>query len=354
MAEISIVVPVYNVQKYIGECLESLVNQTFRDIEIIIVDDGSPDESYKIYEAYAAKDSRIRIVKKQNAGVSEARNTGIDNATAGLIMFADSDDWLELNACEVLYDEYKRTGADLVVADAYTVADGHRHTNRIFDKAFVTEDKQFFTDYQKACIGYGYNPRPADRSNVSGLGSPWNKLYRLDIIRDNNFRYDPYVKGIYDDNLFVLHYLARVKKLSYIPVPVYDYRLVSQSLTQSYKTNTLDISARIFKKIREFIDEYGDWKTFEKPFYMYVVRRLSAELGVYYFSPKSTKSTKESNEELLRMIKTEPYASAIRGVEFGRLMAPHKLTVIGARLGSPALMRAQFTVRRRVRRLLKR
>ena len=80
MPKISLIVPVYNVQKYIGQCLESLVNQTLEDIEIIVVDDGSPDESYKIYEEYAAKDSRIKIIKKKNAGVSEARNTGIDNA----------------------------------------------------------------------------------------------------------------------------------------------------------------------------------------------------------------------------------------------------------------------------------
>ena len=176
MPKISIVVPVYNVQKYIRDCLESLVNQTFSDIEIIIVDDGSPDESYKVYGEFASKDSRIRIIKKENAGVSEARNTGISVANGEFLMFVDSDDWMELDGCETLYNAYLKTNADLIVSDAYTSMNGIKRTNKVFAKDFVTDDRNFIRQYQAACIGYGYNPMPADRSNVSGLGSPWNKL----------------------------------------------------------------------------------------------------------------------------------------------------------------------------------
>lgn len=353
MPKISIVVPVYNVQKYIGECLESLVNQTFKDIEIIIVDDGSPDESYKIYEEYAEKDSRIRIIKKKNAGVSEARNTGIDNATGDFLMFVDSDDWMELDGCEILYNEYLKNKADLIVSDAYTVTNGVKRTNRIFKSDFATADREFIRHYQAACIGYGYNPMPADKSNVSGLGSPWNKLYSRKIIVDNGLRYDPYVMGIYDDNLFTLHYLSAVKSVSYVAKPIYNYRIVTQSLTQSYKANTLDISRRIFEKIQEFINEQDNPEFFEKPYYMYVIRRLSAELSVYYFSSKSTKSFSESRKELREMLGKEPYASAIRGVEAGKLMGPHKLTYYTAKMKWPFGMWATLKIRRKVRAMLK-
>lgn len=352
MPKISIVVPVYNVQKYIEQCLESLVNQTLKDIEIIIVDDGSPDESYKIYESYAKKDSRIKVIKKKNAGVSEARNTGIIHANADLVMFVDSDDWMELNGCEVLYYEYIKTGADLVVADAYTVTKGKKHQNRVFDEAFITEDRNFLEEYAKACIGYGYNPRPALKWNISGLGSPWNKLYSLKIIKENKLHFDSYVKGIYDDNLFFLHYLAHIKKMSYISVPVYDYRIVSQSLTQSYKADTLDISRCIFRRIKEYIDEYGDWDKFQKPFYNYVIRRFSAELGVYYFSANRKKAYKETLKELKEMMDTEPYKSAIAGADTSKLLKVHSVTCKLARMHSPFLLWVMFRMRRIVKKYL--
>lgn len=354
MPKISIIVPVYNVQQYIGQCLESLVNQTFDDIEIIIVDDGSPDESYKIYEKYAEKDSRVRIIKKENAGVSEARNTGIDNAAGDFLMFVDSDDWMEPDGCEILYNEYLKNKADLVVSDAYTVTNGIKRTNRIFKSDFSTNDRDFIRQYQAACIGYGYNPMPADKSNVSGLGSPWNKLYSRKIIIDNSLRYDSYVKGIYDDNLFTLHYLSKASSVSYVAKPIYNYRIVTQSLTQSYKANTLDISRRIFEKIQEFISQQENPEFFEKPFYMYVIRRLSAELSVYYFSPKSTKPLSESKKELRQMLDKEPYASAIKGVEAGKLMPAHKLTYYTAKMKWPFGMWATLKIRRKVRTMLKR
>lgn len=354
MPKISIIVPVYNVQNYIGKCLESLVNQTLKDIEIIIVDDESPDESYKIYERYAAKDNRIKIIKKKNAGVSEARNTGIENATGKFLMFVDSDDWMELNGCEILYNEYLRNKAELVVADAYTITNGMKRTNRVFAKDFMTEDSNFIRQYQAACIGYGYNPMPADKSNVSGLGSPWNKLYHRAIILKNNLRYDSYVKGIYDDNLFTLYYLSSIKNVSYVAKPIYNYRIVTQSLTQSYKANTLDISRRIFEKIQEFINTQENPEFFEKPFYMYVMRRLSAELSVYYFAAKNTKSFTESKKELKKMIAKEPYVTAIKGVEGKKLMAAHKLTYYTAKMNWPFGMWATLRIRRKIKEILKR
>ena len=105
MVKFSIVVPIYNVEKYIGELIESLQKQTLKDIEIILVDDGSPDNSGKICDDYAAGDDRITVIHKKNAGVSAARNDGLAIATGEYIMFCDSDDWLPLDALQKLYEE---------------------------------------------------------------------------------------------------------------------------------------------------------------------------------------------------------------------------------------------------------
>lgn len=353
MPRISIIVPVYNVQEYIEKCLESLIKQTFTDIEIIVVDDGSPDESYKIYEKYASIDKRIKIIKKENAGVSEARNTGIENALGEFLMFIDSDDWMELNGCELLYGEYLRTGADLVLGDVYTVTNEKRYLKRVFGKEFTTKDQNFIRSYERACLGYGYNPLPINQRMVSGLGSPWNKLFKKSLIDKYHLRFDPYVKGIYDDNLFVLNYLEKVKKVSYIAKPIYDYRIVQNSITKAYKADTLNISRRIFGRIEDFIARQDEPDYFRPGYYMYVIRRLSAELSVYYFAKTNNESRIESFKKLKKIMKTEPYVTAIKEVEVDRLMLAHKMTWIMARLNWAFGMWIMFKVRTLVKQCIK-
>lgn len=338
MALISIIVPVYNTEPYLEQCLNSLVNQSLKDIEIIVVDDGSPDKSFEIYNKFAASDPRVKIIRKENAGVSEARNTGMDMATSSFFMFVDSDDWMPLNGCEILYNEYLRTKADLVVADVYKVVDGKIKRCDVFKNPFTTEDPDFIKKYQKSCIGYCYNPDPAIKWNIAGLGSPWNKLYNKRIIEEHNLRFDPYVKGIYDDNLFTLHYLMHVNRVTYVKEPVYYYKTVSGSLTEGYKKNLMEINSRIFQRINEFIEETGDVDFYKEAFYVYVIRSLSRAMQRYIFSPDNEKSKHEKYAELKQILKTEPYYTAVRKVDFFKLMNTHKTVVICARLKSPRLM----------------
>ena len=114
MTKISIIVPVYNVEKYLKECLDSLINQTLEDIEIICINDGSTDNSLAILEEYQKKDSRIKVFSQKNQGVSAARNLGIEKATGEYLTFLDSDDRLELNTCEILYKETIAKNSDFL------------------------------------------------------------------------------------------------------------------------------------------------------------------------------------------------------------------------------------------------
>lgn len=347
MPKISVIVPVYNVERYIDKCLDTLVNQTLKDIEIIIVDDGSPDKSSDIYNKYVSRDERVKIIKKMNAGVSEARNTGMEAATGELFMFVDSDDWLPLDGCEILYDQYKKTQADMILADAYIVTDGRVKKNDVFCEAFTTEDKDFFKAYQKACIGYCYNPKPAIKWNIPGLGSPWNKLFKSSIIKEHNLRFDPFVKGIYDDNLFTLHYLMHIRSLSYVKKPVYYFRLVSGSLTQGYKANTLEINSRIFERINDFMEETGKREYYLEAFYVYVIRRFSKSMNVYFFADNNEKTKKEAFEELRKTINEEPYRSAIKYVDKKKLLGNHKVVVALARMKSPLLIYICLMIKRK-------
>ena len=123
MVKVSIIVPVYNVEKYLSKCLESLINQTLKDIEIICVNDGSTDNSLSILKEYANKDSRIKIIDKQNEGVSVARNTGIEVATGEYLIFVDSDDYLVENACEKALNTIEHNNSDICIFGHYDLVD---------------------------------------------------------------------------------------------------------------------------------------------------------------------------------------------------------------------------------------
>ena len=126
MSEISIIIPVYNVEKYLERCLESVLSQTFKEIEILLIDDGSTDSSGVICDDFAKKDTRIRVIHKKNGGLSSARNCGIENATSPLLGFVDSDDYIDPDMYEVLYNELKKADADIAMCDLVNCYEGQK------------------------------------------------------------------------------------------------------------------------------------------------------------------------------------------------------------------------------------
>ena len=123
MKKVSVIIPVYNVEDYLEKCLDSVINQTLKDIEIIVVNDGSPDNSQKIIDKYRKKDKRIISVMKENGGQASARNLGIKKSHGEFLCFVDSDDWIELDMLEVLYNNAKENHSDIVTCDYFRVMD---------------------------------------------------------------------------------------------------------------------------------------------------------------------------------------------------------------------------------------
>ena len=124
MPKISVIIPVYKVEQYLPECLDSIINQTYKNLEIICIDDGSPDNSGKILDEYASKDNRIRVIHKENGGISSARNAGLDIATGDWISFVDSDDWLDINTYEKLLSSADEANTDIVMFGNCSVNNG--------------------------------------------------------------------------------------------------------------------------------------------------------------------------------------------------------------------------------------
>ena len=212
---VSIVIPIYNKEKELKKCISSLINQTYKDLEIILVNDGSKDFSRNICENFLNQDSRIKLINKENQGVELARMTGIENATGEYITFVDSDDWLPNNAIEDLLNAIKRENADVSFGKYYRVLDKYSLLKRIpndsvYNNVIITKN-EFINEYYDSFFGSGKMPI-----------NMWAKLYKKSLINSSDVQHVGISHG--EDLCFNLQVLPNAKKIVSIPKCVYFYR----------------------------------------------------------------------------------------------------------------------------------
>ena len=214
---LSVIVPVYNVKEYLDECLLSIINQTFTDLEIILVDDGSTDGSSDICDSYAEKDKRITVIHQANKGLSGARNTGLQHVHGDWIAFVDSDDFLNHHMYETMFLEAGKTGADLVVCGEqtfYTEAGKKVIKGRLpaTDISMVCDEKEYWIIY--------------DQKGSMTCDVVWNKLYRSPLLEGIEFP-----EGKYCEDVFVMHHiLSKCGRICMVPDCFYWYRLRTDSI----------------------------------------------------------------------------------------------------------------------------
>ncbi|MCD7994336.1 MAG: glycosyltransferase, partial [Clostridia bacterium] len=337
--------PVYNVERYIERCIQSLINQTLHDIEIILVNDGSSDNCPEICDRYAAMDDRIIVIHKKNEGVSAARNDGLAVATGEWVICFDSDDWAELDACENLYNAGTASNADVVIADIYRVNGEHRSINSLFDKEFEFTENEDIKNvvisaiYQRCC------PLASDKTQV-GFGGPWNKAVKRELIVENAMQFDIDVMGVYDDRLFAINAYVNAKKITYIQKLVYNYVLVDGSITRTYKANLLEVNDRIFKKFEEFINaNYQTDEAVRAAYNAMVVNRLRDAFMLYFFSEKNPDKWEKRKKEMKYVFANDTYKTAIADVEEEVLFSNLKYEAKIIKFRSPAAMRAWYKLK---------
>ena len=216
MPKISIIIPVYKVEKYLEKCLDSVLNQTFSDFELLLIDDGSPDRSGEICDAFAAKDSRVIVIHQENGGPSKARNTGIEAAKGDYIGFVDADDYPEPQMYETLYRNITEYQADISIIGFTKVFDGYRRTYD-YDKM-----ERVLLD-QKGAL------REALRG-IKYATVPWDKLYRRELLHNHRFPLGKF----YEDCAFNIDvFREKGIKVVFDPVPLYNYSQRDGSTTNS-------------------------------------------------------------------------------------------------------------------------
>lgn len=238
MTKLSIIVPVYNVEKYLPKCLESLIKQTLKDIEIICVNDGSMDNSLAILKEFASKDSRIRIIDNQHQGVAKTRNTGIEQSTGEYIGFVDSDDYIDIDFFEKLYNSATKSNSDIAIASILK----HKNFFNIYNAKYTKEETAItIQDKIKLC---------EDKKHFFFYA--WNKIYHSGFIKENNIKFSE--GQIYEDVMFAIKALYYSNKIISVYGTKYHYIEHENSLTK-YKDKTGE-------KEHDLIKAYSDLQEF--------------------------------------------------------------------------------------------
>lgn len=222
MKKVSIILPVYNVAAYLHQCVDSLLSQTYTDLEIILVDDGSKDESGSICDQYAHNDHRVVVIHQENAGAANAKNAGLDRASGVFITFMDSDDYAEPNWIETMLEALERTGADVVECD--------------FDKIYVNRS-EIANNYEQEWL-YTAEEYLGQYLNNWTCSLFWNKLFRAELVRDVRFRRE---RRCIDDEFFTYKAVGSATKIVRIADVLYHYRQRASSAVSSAK-NRLQIA----------------------------------------------------------------------------------------------------------------
>jgi glycosyltransferase involved in cell wall biosynthesis len=293
--KISVIVPVYNSEKYLEECLNSLINQTLEDIEIICVDDGSTDSSPKILKKYSIMDNRIKILTQKNKDVGAARETGLKNATGNYIAFCDNDDWLDLNALEELYTHAKANNSDVVIFKAVFYYES--------DKSYVYPSnfnlRQYFkenTDFDK----FIFKAADVKEQVMNKLFAPWFKIYKSEFLNKYSFYFKENIT--YPDVPFHVQIMLRADKISFCDKSLYFYRrehpesmfIISQKNERIFDIFVVVDEVETFLAENKWMDEY------RVEFILFKIEQLSHWLKKAHISIKK-EFFKKVKEEILKL-----------------------------------------------------
>ena len=245
---VSIIVPVYNVEPYLEKCINSILNQTYKDFELILVDDGSPDNCPAICDEYAKKDSRITVIHKQNGGVSSARNEGIKIAKGEFIWFVDSDDYIETNALEILSGYIEKSPSDLYIFE--------QGLSEKFD--IDNLNNLFYEHYFKYHFGF----------------APWNKIYKNSILQSSSLFFDT-EETVGEDLLFNVNYYTKINSLKFLDEKLYHYVVRENSAMTTYDDKRYEKQMRLYFKIHNLLKDYVSHEVLAVLFLMHIISGLN-------------------------------------------------------------------------------
>lgn len=281
--KVSIIVPIYNVEQYLDRCMTTILNQTLKDIEIIMVDDGSPDNCPAMCNEYAKKDPRIKVIHKKNGGLGYARNSGMEVATGEYVAFVDSDDFVDVKMYETLYNKAKSMYLDTCYCSVNRYrSDGvTKDITRYHNEAYFTNREQV----DKFLFGM-----------LEGAGryvdmSVWKAIYSREVINNNNITFVCEKDIASEDIFFHVDYLSQAKKVGYLPNPMYYYFVNTNSITTNYSERSFNAMIRMLYETESCLAKYYEPDEYKYTYYNNILRTVKLILKLEVSN--NSKSRKE-------------------------------------------------------------
>lgn len=306
---ITIIIPIYNVEKYLRECIESVLNQTYKNLEIILIDDGSKDNSAKICDEYEEKEKRIKVIHKENGGVSSARNKGLEIATGDYITFIDGDDYIDKDYIEKLLKNLKEKNVECVLCGF----------NRIYDKSaeIITKGENKLIS-KKEFLDSILNVQ-------GGAGMACAKLWKKETII--NLRFNEKIK-IAEDSLFGIQAVKNVNNVYILNEALYNYRFNKNSAVRKYNKDFANICLESMKAAKKYIEkEYANEKEVKEKFNNYIAYHILLITVNYCFNNENALNWIKQIKSLKEVANIPEYKEGIKKSNYDGLSLTRKITL---------------------------
>lgn len=307
---ISIIIPIYNTAQYLNRCIQSVLKSSCRDFELLLINDGSTDESGSICRRYTREDGRVRYFEQKHKGVSAARNKGIDESRGEWIVFVDSDDCISGNFLEHIMGEEVQSQELLLFDFSYL---GKRR--KAGTKAPPERSVEFYKKrYQKKDIprllAYLLDIKPLTKNGRTSLPSPWAKAYKKSVIERHHLRFSPDL-AVGEDRLFNINYFLHMSSCTYIQKKVYYVRPRPDSAMRGFNPDFLQNDVRYQKRLKQILERHHLLPLLKKAYYNSVLSNMADVLIRSLFNPYSTRTYRESCRLCDKMLGNPIYRQAL-------------------------------------------
>lgn len=317
--KITIIIPIYNTKKdYLKRCIESTIEQTNKNIEILLINDGSNEETRIVCEQYLS-DTRVKLINKENEGVSIARNVGIKESTGDLIMFLDSDDWIEKETCQTIINEFNVLENDILIFNGKINYLNDIVNNDFYIKPTEKMDNKQINDIIIQTINKNnaiYKPKE------NTIGVVWGKVYKRDYIINNNFEFNSNLKRA-EDHIFWLNILITNPSIKYIDKHLYNYRQSESSTVNKYTENVKDIFKQTLSEMYKIVGDLG--QGFMEAYYARAVSYVFTAIKNDYFHKNNKKNFNDKINGIKEIINEPIYKEAISNVNIEYINKKQKL-----------------------------
>lgn len=316
---VSVIVPVYNGQNTIARCIDSILNQTFQDLELIVVNDGSTDDTGDILEQYITMDARMIVITQKNAGVSAARNTGVSRATGKWITFADADDYLELNCLEEVLLNDNIDKYDLVFWNYYTLKPSGKKMSAVFQKPKGEYKKEEIVPYI------------LDSGGKQGLGGAWCRLFKNELIQNNKLHFHEGVVNS-EDRIFMVDYLMHTRCNMGLTKFLYNRTFNANSAIHRWHENAKEEYLLTTRLLKERLLHYGIWDICQKAFCIWVLQdTITQYLKTYICHPQNAANRKSRKKELYVFLNDDLISEAIKQIQLCDLPLSSRMKFIAVK-----------------------